>query len=129
MSKQFSLHCSNGFREFDSHTTTNIYEIMNTIIVIITIPIIIAYFISWWENAEERKATNDLMNKAILECKEIEVIVVDINGGFYKITTDVVGYYSSSSHYVCKNVLENVLNRIKVNDGVNDLSKYELIIK
>ena len=61
--------------------------------------------------------------------KEIKVIVVDINGGFYKIITDVVGYYSSSSHYVGENVLENVLNRIKVNDGVNDLSKYELIIK
>jgi len=61
--------------------------------------------------------------------KEIKVIVVDTNGGFYKITTDVVGYYSSSSHYVGENVLENVLNRIKVNDGVNDLSEYELIIK
>ena len=25
----FGIHCSNGFREFDSHTTTNIkYEIM-----------------------------------------------------------------------------------------------------
>ena len=61
--------------------------------------------------------------------KEIKVIVVDTNGGFYKITTDVVEYYSSSSHYVGENVLENVLNRIKVNDGVNDLSEYELIIK
>ena len=61
--------------------------------------------------------------------KEIKVIVVDINGGFYKIIPDVVGYYSSSSHYVGENVLENVLNRIKVNDGVNDLSKYQLIIK
>ena len=30
------------------------------------------YVIDWWENAEERKATNDLMNKAILECKEID---------------------------------------------------------
>ena len=60
--------------------------------------------------------------------KEIKAIVVDVKSGFYKITTDVVGYYSSSSHYVGKNVLENVLNRIKVNDGVNDLSKYELII-
>ena len=61
--------------------------------------------------------------------KEMKVIVVDINGGFYKITTDVEGYYSSSSQYVGENVLENVLNRIKVNDGVNDLSEYELIIK
>ena len=61
--------------------------------------------------------------------KEMKVIVVDINGGFYKITTDVVGYYSSSSHYIGNNVLENVLNRIKVNDGINDLSKYQLIIK
>ena len=26
----------------------------------------------WWENAEERKHTNDLMAKAILECKEID---------------------------------------------------------
>ena len=61
--------------------------------------------------------------------KEIKVIVVDIKNGFYKITTDVEGYYSTSSQYVGENVLENVLNRIKVNDGVNDLSKYELIIK
>ena len=61
--------------------------------------------------------------------KEIKVIVVDTKSGFYKITTDVEGYYSSSSQYVGENVLENVLNRIKVNDGVNDLSKYELIIK
>ena len=61
--------------------------------------------------------------------KEIKVIVVDTKNGFYKITTDVEGYYSSSSQYVGENVLENVLNRIKVNDGVNDLSKYELIIK
>ena len=61
--------------------------------------------------------------------KEMKVIVVDINNGFYKIITDVVGYYSSSSHYVGENVLENVLNRIKVNDEVNDLSKYQLIIK
>ena len=28
MIKQFSLHCSNGFCEFDSHTTTKIYKIM-----------------------------------------------------------------------------------------------------
>ena len=61
--------------------------------------------------------------------KEMKVIVVDTKNGFYKITTDVVGYYSSSSHYVGESVLENVLNRIKVNDGVNDLSEYELIIK
>ena len=61
--------------------------------------------------------------------KEIKAIVVDVKSGFYKITTDVVGYYSSSSHYVGENVLENVLNRIKINDGVNDLSKYQLIIK
>ena len=26
----------------------------------------------WWENAEERKKTNDLMNKAILNCIEID---------------------------------------------------------
>jgi len=61
--------------------------------------------------------------------KEMKVIVVDTKNGFYKITTDVVGYYSSSSHYVGENVLENVLNRIKVNDGINDLSEYKLIIK
>ena len=61
--------------------------------------------------------------------KEIKAIVVDVKSGFYKITTDVVGYYSSSSHYIGNNVLENVLNRIKVNDGINDLSKYQLIIK
>ena len=61
--------------------------------------------------------------------KEMKVIVVDTKNGFYKITTDVLGYYSSSSHYVGENVLENVLNRIKVNDGINDLSEYKLIIK
>ena len=32
----------------------------------------ILYIIEWWENADERKHTNDLMNKAILECKEID---------------------------------------------------------
>ena len=26
----------------------------------------------WWESAKERKHTNDLMAKAILECKEID---------------------------------------------------------
>ena len=62
--------------------------------------------------------------------KEIKVIVVDINGGFYKIITDVVGYYSSSTQGgYGDNVLNVVLDRIKVNDGVNDLSEYELIIK
>ena len=30
------------------------------------------YVIDWWENAEERKATNDLMNKAISNCIEID---------------------------------------------------------
>ena len=61
--------------------------------------------------------------------EEIKVIVVDINGGFYKVITDVKGYYSTASHYVGENVCSVILNRIKVNDGVNDLSKYELIIK
>ena len=62
--------------------------------------------------------------------KETKVIVVDIKGGFYKIITDVVGYYSASTQSgYGDNVLNVVLNRIKVNDGVNDLSKYELIIK
>ena len=28
MTKQFSLHCSNGFYEFDSHTTTKIINKM-----------------------------------------------------------------------------------------------------
>ena len=62
--------------------------------------------------------------------KEVKVIVVDINGGFYKITTDVVGYYSTCTQggYGDK-VLQVVLDRIKVNDGINDLSKYQLIIK
>ena len=62
--------------------------------------------------------------------KEIKVIVVDTKGGFYKITTDVKGYYSTytQSGYG-ENVLQVVLDRIKVNDGVNDLSKYQLIIK
>ena len=62
--------------------------------------------------------------------KEIKVIVVDTNGGFYKITTDVEGYYSTTTQSgYGENVLQVVLDRIKVNDGVNDLSKYELIIK
>ena len=30
------------------------------------------YVIDWWENADERKNTNDLMNKAILNCIEID---------------------------------------------------------
>ena len=30
------------------------------------------YVIDWWENADERKETNDLMNKAILNCVEID---------------------------------------------------------
>ena len=62
--------------------------------------------------------------------KEIKVIVVDINGGFYKITTDVEGYYSTTTQGgYGENVLKVILDRIKVNDGVNDLSKYQLIIK
>ena len=62
--------------------------------------------------------------------KEMKVIIVDINGGFYKITTDVEGYYSSSTQGgYGENVLQVVLYRIKVNDGVNDLSKYQLVIK
>ena len=62
--------------------------------------------------------------------KEMKVIVVDIKNGFYKITTDVEGYYSTSTQGgYGDNVLQVVLDLIKVNDGVNDLSKYELIIK
>ena len=62
--------------------------------------------------------------------KEIKVIVVNIKGGFYKITTDVEGYYSSSTQGgYGDNVLNVVLDRIEANDGVNDLSEYELIIK
>ena len=62
--------------------------------------------------------------------RDYKVIVVDINGGFYKITTDVEGYYSTTTQGgYGENVLQVVLDRIKVNDGVNDLSKYELIIK
>ena len=30
------------------------------------------YIAKWWESAKERKHTNDLMSKAILECKEID---------------------------------------------------------
>ena len=30
------------------------------------------YVLDWWENADERKKTNDLMNKAILNCIEID---------------------------------------------------------
>ena len=62
--------------------------------------------------------------------KEIKVIVVDTKNGYYKITTDVEGYYSTSTQGgYGDNVLQVVLDRIKVNDGVNDLSKYQLIIK
>ena len=62
--------------------------------------------------------------------EEIKVIVVNIKGGFYKITTDVEGYYSSSTQGgYGDNVLNVVLDRIEANDGVNDLSEYELIIK
>ena len=62
--------------------------------------------------------------------KEIKVIVVDIKGGFYKITTDVEGYYSTCTQSgYGENVLQVILDRIEVNDGVNDLSEYELIIK
>tara|TARA_R100000687_G_scaffold31496_1_gene26136 strand:+ start:234 stop:473 length:240 start_codon:yes stop_codon:yes gene_type:complete len=30
------------------------------------------YIIEWWENSKERKQSNDLMAKAILEMKEID---------------------------------------------------------
>ena len=30
------------------------------------------FIIKWWENTEQRKHTNDLMSKAILNCKEID---------------------------------------------------------
>ena len=30
------------------------------------------YVTDWWENADERKHTNDLLSKAILNCKEID---------------------------------------------------------
>ena len=30
------------------------------------------FIIKWWENTEQRKNTNDLMSKAILNCKEID---------------------------------------------------------
>ena len=30
------------------------------------------YVIDWWENADERKETNDKLAKAILNCKEID---------------------------------------------------------
>ena len=106
--KYEQVHCSNGLREFDSHTTTKKYinmtrnELKNL----------------WFSIPRQ-------VNK-----KEVKVIVVDINGGFYKITTDVEGYYSSSTQGgYGDNVLNVVLDRIKVNDGVNDLSKYQLIIK
>ena len=62
--------------------------------------------------------------------KEMKVIVVNINNGSYKITTDVEGYYSTTTQAgYGDNVLNVILDRIKVNDGVNDLSKYQLIIK
>ena len=60
----------------------------------------------------------------------MKVIVVDINGGFYKITTDVEGYYSTCTQGgYGENVLQVILDRIEVNDGVLDLNEYELIIK
>ena len=30
------------------------------------------YILEWWENADERKETNDKLAKAILQCKEID---------------------------------------------------------
>ena len=30
------------------------------------------FIIKWWETTKERKHTNDLMNEAILNCKEID---------------------------------------------------------
>ena len=30
------------------------------------------FVIEWWENADERKHSNDLLAKAILNCKEID---------------------------------------------------------
>jgi hypothetical protein len=30
------------------------------------------FIMKWWENTEKRKKTNDLMAKAILNCKEID---------------------------------------------------------
>ena len=30
------------------------------------------FIIDWWEGSKDRKNTNDLMAKAILECKEID---------------------------------------------------------
>ena len=30
------------------------------------------FIMKWWETTEERKKTNDLMSKAILNCKEID---------------------------------------------------------
>ena len=104
----FEIHCSNGFCKFDSYTTTKKYKIMtrNELKNL------------WFSIPKE-------VNK-----KEMKVIVVDINGGFYKITTDIVGYYSTTTQGgYGENVLQVVLDRIKVNDGVNDLSKYQLIIK
>ena len=30
------------------------------------------FIIKWWENTKQRKHTNDLMSRAILNCKEID---------------------------------------------------------
>ena len=30
------------------------------------------FILKWWENADERKETNDKLAKAILQCKEID---------------------------------------------------------
>ena len=81
----------------------------------------------------EKNMSNQELHKVWMKLKwkkEIKVIVVDIKNGFYKITTDVKGYYSTSTQGgYGENGLQVVLDLIKVNDGVNDLSKYELIIK
>ena len=104
----FGVHCSNGFCKFDSYTTTKKYKIMTR-----------NELKNLWFSIPKQ------VNK-----KETKVIVVNINSGFYKIITDVEGYYSSSTQSgYGSNVLNVVLDRIEVNDGVNDLSEYELIIK
>ena len=48
-----------------------------------------------------------------------------------KIITDVIGYYSSSScgFNTMNEALEYAKKRNKENDGVNDYTKYKLIIK
>ena len=77
-----------------------------------------------------------------MDCSNVPMkkeIIVDLryldnewgpNYGYVEIVRDGPdGYSSSTQGGYGENVLQIVLDRIKLNDGINDLSKYELIIK